>query len=170
MKNLELSLEKVGSFTLRASVKEQSETLSGSVVYTMGVFSLRIYNRPEMTQNSLYLRGKSSQYDNAIVAYLFETKKERDDMYDFLVRAQEVLNGENVLSNSKKHPTGFWRYGDSFYGKHGLVCYLKNDIAEIHLYDGKVIQLQCDPRRVSTPLEKVLKDFEYAGNIYEKVS
>jgi hypothetical protein len=92
VKKLELHIEKLGSFALRVAVVTQAEELSYPILYTDGRFSIRTYNRPEITNDSLYVRGKNQEYDNDQHVHLYSTTQDREAMYQFLIKAQREIN------------------------------------------------------------------------------
>ncbi len=102
MKKLELKLTKISEKALAVEIVYQSEELRNNRekvsvsraldIFSDGNFSIVSNSSPALYSETLYVRGRISEKDKDVAFCNFDSSKERDDMYDFLVMAQKEIN------------------------------------------------------------------------------
>lgn len=166
---LKLEISKIGNYGLSIKVVHQSGDLKEKgIILSNGRKNIRIYNRPELTEDSLYLRGVDTGSDNCIVTRLYQTVKQRDEMYDFVSLGEKILNGK-AEESLLRHSTLKITKGDCFYVNNTFVQYLDESVQTINL-----CPVVTEAKGLSGRHLKLLptigdnvpeKSWEYAGNV-----
>ena len=129
-KRLDLKLTKHGERGLSVEILHQDEGLRTSYPDFVTIFErlelkIKSVARPEITSNTLYLRGSNKEADFIRPQHLFSTTEQRDKMHDFILEALEHINKDvpEVVRFYERIGTNLWYSEDGlkFYNGHKVL-------------------------------------------------
>lgn len=96
---LKVELLKVFDKGLAMRILEQDESLRGvELLYESNGFEMRSVGAPDLQDNTCYVRGSYKCCDKMTIFREYDSKEQRDQMYEFILEAQDFLNNPKPLT------------------------------------------------------------------------
>lgn len=99
MSKIKIGLKQVGCVVF-GMVLKQDEGLRGNLYLSVNDFNISSCDNPELTGNTLFVRGEQEEHDGDIFYYEYETPEKAADVYNNIVALVRQING-NENSGSK---------------------------------------------------------------------